>query len=202
MDTDSFTLRVATRGIQKDLHNLRKNFDFSNLPTSHNLYDVSNKAKLFRFKEEFGCAPIHRFVGLRSKCYAFEVGCDHKNINKATKNCDDCHNKNVFTKNTLKGVTQTAQKHITFENYLNILQQGSLMRSKQTTIKSHEHQMSTVETTKISLSAFDDKFFQVTKVQYYSILFYIIKCSDIFLYVCMFTYNFLNDYFSSNVEFT
>ena len=68
MDTDSFILSVKTQYLIKDLINLEKIFDFSNLNKSHEFFSNKNKKVIGKFKVE---TPknviIDDFVCLRSK---------------------------------------------------------------------------------------------------------------------------------------
>ena len=66
-----------TEDTNSDLKALGSKFDFSNLPKSHELFDDSNRARLFRFKEELGLKPILRYVGLASKVYCIQIACCH-----------------------------------------------------------------------------------------------------------------------------
>lgn len=45
---------MPTDKLTNDLQRMDSNFDFSNLPGCHMLFDATNKSKLFRFKEELG----------------------------------------------------------------------------------------------------------------------------------------------------
>ena len=69
--------QVMTEDIKSDLKALSSNFDFSNPPKSHELFDDSYRVRLFRFKEELGLKPILRYVGLASKVYCLQIACCH-----------------------------------------------------------------------------------------------------------------------------
>ena len=60
---------MTSDDLKHDLQLVAGNFDFSNLPENHSLYDPNHKAQLFRFKEELGLKPILRYIGLASKVY-------------------------------------------------------------------------------------------------------------------------------------
>ena len=98
MDTDSFVLSVNTKDIIKDLKNLEKLFDFSNLDKNHDLLSNKNKKVIGKFKIE---TPkniwIDEFIALRSKMYAFKCGND--------------------SKNNVEGVSKSQSKNIKFEEY-------------------------------------------------------------------------------------
>ena len=98
MDTDSFVLSVNTKNIIKDLKNLEKIFDFSNLDENHELFNSKNKKVIGKVKIE---TPkniwIDEFICLRSKCYAFKCGDD--------------------SKNKLKGISKSQSKNNKFEQF-------------------------------------------------------------------------------------
>ena len=71
--------------------------DFSNYPKDHELYNDKNKAKLGFFKDEFGGSKkCNEFIGLRAKCYCF--------------NLEDKTTKEITSKKTCKGLGRTAIK--------------------------------------------------------------------------------------------
>jgi intergrase/recombinase len=63
-------------------------------------------------------------------------------------------------KKTAKGIVRNViKKHLKHENYKQILDSGGRMTSKMKMIRSFDHNVYTVDVTKISLSAYDDKRF-------------------------------------------
>jgi len=133
--------------------------DFSNLDSAHPLACSSNKARLFKFKEEFGLRPISRLCALKSKCYSFEIACKHnEGINKRGV-CIKCGNK-TFTGshlNKLKGIQKRTAREIHFEKYLKCLEKNIALRNIIYQITSKKQKLTTNITNKISLSSFDDK---------------------------------------------
>ena len=157
-DTDSLVLHVKTENIHKDLFAMRDNFDFSNLHTTHPLFSNENKAKLFRFKEEFGLSLVKRFVALRSKCYIFEIECSHDDGFDEKGKCKlKCDENGLRIKSTLKGIVKSAKATLTINNYLKCLKDSKLQRVTQTCIRSKKHTLTTSQVRKISLSCMDDK---------------------------------------------
>ena len=59
----------------------------------------------------------------------------------------------------MKGVTKTAQKMFTHNNFKEILSSRSMQRAINYRIKSENHEIYTSRTNKIGLSAYDDKRF-------------------------------------------
>ena len=52
IDTDSLIDLMYTESLYKDLKQIKEHFDFSELPNSHHLYNVSNKRRPGCFKDE------------------------------------------------------------------------------------------------------------------------------------------------------
>ena len=113
-DTDSFILKIKSSDIHQDLENLSPTFDFSNLPSTHKLFDSTKKSKLFHFKEEFGMLPILRYVSLGSKVYALQTVCCHDFKPNFPCRCrlsrPNQHEFSHSDKLTLKGVSKIAKK--------------------------------------------------------------------------------------------
>ena len=72
-DTDSFVIHVKTDDIYEDLKELNEYMDFSDYPKDHPNYDVSNKKKLGKFKDELHGKVIEEFIGLMPKMYSYKV---------------------------------------------------------------------------------------------------------------------------------
>lgn len=160
-DTDSFVLNLKTKDIISDLKTLSVNMDFSNLHENHPLFSMKNKTQLFKFKEEFALKPISRFCALKSKCYSFELACEHKEgINKEGV-CFRCNNtpknKNTSHYNRLKGVQQSTARQIHFEKYVKCISSVYCRRDHVRQITSKAQKITTNFLNKISISSFDDK---------------------------------------------
>jgi hypothetical protein len=86
-----------------------------------------------------GGTPIEEFVGLRSKMYSIKAS-------DGTK------------KNTAKGVSRSVSENVlTHEDYRMCLMQRTSMKNKMTRFLNKDHQITTVEQVKTSLSPFNDK---------------------------------------------
>lgn len=170
-DTDSLIMRMTSRNIYDKLRALRHTFDFSNLNPKHPFYDVSKRAHLFKFKEEFSLYPIARICALKSKVYAIQTCCDcNIGINQFGF-CIYC--RNVWDKWThkdalyetdfgdetikIKGIDKRSAREIYFDNYLQCLFHNIPQRHFVRHIRSEKHQLSTSILNKLSLTAFDDK---------------------------------------------
>ena len=97
-----------------------------------------NKTVIGKFKDETAGLPIIEFTGQKSKVYSIEM--DTKNVKKA--------------KGVKKNVVKRDLKH---EDYLECIQNSSMMRHKMKGLRSDHHQVSSYEFNKISLSCYDDK---------------------------------------------
>ena len=137
-DTDSFILKITTNDLVKDLGKLRDNFDFSNYPKDHPLFDKSKTKIPGYFKDELGGEEMTEFIGLRSKMYAYK-----------TKNGE-------FKR--LKGISRNVvNKHITFDDYFQALFTEKRFTHNMRVLRSEKHTMHVEEINKKSLNPFDDK---------------------------------------------
>jgi hypothetical protein len=84
-DTDSFVLKLKTEELNKDLENLKDNFDFSNYPKENKLYDASKKKVPGYFKDELAGKEMIEFIALRSKMYAYKTKSLDRESNPLTK---------------------------------------------------------------------------------------------------------------------
>lgn len=161
-DTDSLCLLIRSNFIIDELNSMKENFDFSNLHPQHPLFSNRNKAKLFKFKEEFGLQPISQICALKSKTYSIEVSCTCKKGISNDGYCIECKNQSnnsSFFTNKLKGVNKLATREILFQNYLDCLLKNSTKKSILYQIRSKKQQLTTTRASKLSLSSFDDKRF-------------------------------------------
>jgi len=121
--------------------------DFSNYQTDDKRFSLANKAKLGYFKNELcGSKICTEFVGLRAKCYCF--------------NLEDKKSKETSTKKTCKGLGRVAiENRLKFEQYKKCLFDGKIQRHQFATIRSSKHNLSTIRQRKKALSHFDSKRF-------------------------------------------
>ena len=121
--------------------------DFSNYPPTHPLFSIENKNKLGMFKNEFcGTKKCTEFIGLRAKCYCF--------------NLEDITTGEISTKKTCKGLGRVAIKNrLRFNQYKKCLFEGKIKRHDFATIRSTKHKLATIRQRKKALSHFDCKRF-------------------------------------------
>ena len=134
-DTDSLFLSVPfSKNPHKKIQHI---LDASNFDPSHPLYDESRKSALGYFKSETGSNKILKFVGLRSKVYAFQT---EKGLSKKCK-----------------GISKNYRKQIPFSSYERCISAINCHRQEQYTLSSKSHRVSLVKSTKLAFSSFDDK---------------------------------------------
>ena len=138
-DTDSLTYEIEAKDVYKDFWKDKDRFDNSDYPESSPYFDKTNKKVIGKFKDEAAGIPIIEFIGLRSKMYSYI-----KDNNKGGK--------------TAKGINKNVIKNnITHDNYKGTLLNNDQMYHKMKTIRSENHELSSYEINKVSLSCFDDK---------------------------------------------
>ena len=143
-DTDSVMAEVDSNNITHNLQALKDHFDFSNYPNTHPLYDPSCKNVTGLWKDETkGLCEITRFVGLKSKTYAYETR--------------DLTTNTYKEKITSKGVNKGAKKQLHLENYLKCLNEVASIRANVVSIRSSNYTLMTTQLNKLALSSFDDK---------------------------------------------
>ena len=139
-DTDSLCYQITTEDLYQDMFDNKDQFDLSDMKLEQ-FKDSENKKVVGKFKNETQGIPICEFIGLKSKMYSIKVDDDSE-------------------KKTAKGVVRNVIKtHLKHENYKQILETGERMSSNMKMIRSFDHDIYTMNVTKVSLSAYDDKRF-------------------------------------------
>ena len=64
-DTDSLLVDIKTKDVYKDMSETKDEYDFSDYPTDHPLYDEKHKKVIGKLKDECAGAPIEEYIGLR-----------------------------------------------------------------------------------------------------------------------------------------
>ena len=138
-DTDSFCYEIQTNKNIPEEFKRSGLIDFSNYPTDSKYYDESKKLVPGFFKDETAGVPIIEFVGLRSKMYS---------LLKVDGN----------TKKTCKGVNKVVKDEIIkHKHFKEALEENRIRYDKITKIIHENHELYTAETSKCSLSPFNDK---------------------------------------------
>ena len=134
-DTDSLFIQCQTKDPLRKLSSL---LDTSNFPPDHALFRKDRKAKLGYFKSEVGCNKISKFVGLRSKCYAFKTEKGEKDVK-------------------CKGLSKAYKKEIGLEHFEKCLKKIRTISATQRLLRSKNNSMEIVKMKKQVLSSYDDK---------------------------------------------
>lgn len=143
-DTDSFIYEI--RGCDDfyetlaEKPNVLKEFDFSNFPVNHKMFDDSQARVTLKFKDEMAGHPIMEFCGLKPKLYSIKIAQEKPKM-------------------SAKGVTRDARDELTHSRYVDTLKTGERVRLLNTRIASKQHTIQTVVVNKVSLSSYDDKRF-------------------------------------------
>lgn len=140
-DTDSFILEVKTKNVYEDIRNEPDMFDTWDYTLNNNYGIIPHNNKVpGKFKDELAGEIVTEVVGLRSKCYALRtVG----RIDKMKK---------------AKGIRKNVvESKVSFEDYYDCIKNNCIAVRKQNSIRSKNHNVYTISTTKIALNPFDDK---------------------------------------------
>ena len=138
-DTDSLCYYIQTEDIYKDMAEDGELYDFSDYATDHPLHSDHNKKVLGKMKDETAGVAIRVSVGLRPKMYS--IDCPHGKGKKKAKGVK----------------TAVVEQDLRHQHYMDVLRDSIRMHNNMNTFRSAGHEMFTVDVTKISLSAYDDK---------------------------------------------
>jgi hypothetical protein len=146
-DTDSLIVDIQTEDVYEDFRqpDMKDLFDFSAYPEDHPNYNTDHKKELGIFSDEAESKLIEEWIGLKAKMYALRI---------AGKD-----------KVTGKGVPkQCLKKYTTFDVYKKVLEEDSQTKVSFNCIRSKNHQLHTMNITKVGLTNFDNKRFYLTNV--------------------------------------
>jgi hypothetical protein len=139
-DTDSLCYHIKKQDIFEIIKGNKDEFDLSNYPKDHKLFDTTNSKVIGKMKNE-SPSQITEFVGMRSKLYNYTVDQD-----------DDNHVR-------CKGVKRSVASTLTINDYRHTLQTKEPKRINQNVIRSYKHQLFSETINKVALNCFDDKRF-------------------------------------------
>ena len=139
-DTDSFVFHTKTDDIYQDLKETNDEMDFSGYDKNHKCYDATNKKVLGKFQDECEGKIMTGFIGLRPKCYAFKIHGDEKEYKKC--------------KGTAKN---TVKRKIKYDDYNNVLETNEVIHRSFNSIRSKNHKIYSINTTKVSLNSYENK---------------------------------------------
>ena len=146
-DTDSFVFHTKTDDIYQDLKEINDEMDFSGYDKNHKCYDATNKKVLGKFKDECEGKIMTGFIGLRPKCYAFKIHGDDTEYKKC--------------KGTAKN---TVKRKIKYDDYNQVLETNEVIHRSFNSIRSKNHKIFSINTTKVSLNSYENKRYWTTSV--------------------------------------
>ena len=111
-------------------------FDLSNFPKNSKYFCNDNKRVPGKMKDEYGGTAIYKYIGLKPKMYSIR----------------DIHNHE-------KSVYKGHNSDIKYDEFKHTHSNKKVIRYDTRGIKSRDHIITTYEKNKISLSAFDDKWY-------------------------------------------
>ena len=133
-ETDSACYEIHGKKRLKKIYKYKYLFDLSNHSKSSKYFCDENKKVPGKMKDEYGRKSIVKFVGLKSKMYSI---------------LDESNNKKITSKGH--------NGFIEFQELCDILFKKKILRHIIRETKSKNHNFGTYETSKRSLSCFDDK---------------------------------------------
>eukprot|EP00116_Pleurobrachia_bachei_P000372 sb/3460634/ len=161
-DTDSFVYAVYTEDGYKDLFEMKELMDLAGYHPDTALgkfRDPENKKVPGKFSDEMPTSVIREVVSLKPKMYSIatrELICPVKYKNPSHLCVPECE---MGHSARAKGVSSTAKKHITHEDYKRTLFERGTTMTKSRAIRTLNNELYSVEICKRGLSAFDDKKF-------------------------------------------
>ena len=136
-DTDSLFLKCRASDPFTKLESI---LDSSNFSPSHPLFRTDRKSQLGYFKSEVGDKKIEKFVGLRSKCYAFQTETGEVDLK-------------------CKGLSKNFKAQLGITHFERCLQEITMVEATQKLLRSKNNQIQLIHQRKTVLSSFDDKHF-------------------------------------------
>ena len=147
-DTDSLLVKFESNDYVEDLKRIAHEFDFSTLPTSHPLFDISNKGVPGKFKDEVKGSTITSVCALRTKLYSIEMLTADQNgsLVRSRKCAGSGIKKHLF------GTPDASH-----EAFVECLRNKRDKNISQKTFVVKKHQVYTAESARVGLTAYDDK---------------------------------------------
>ena len=146
-DTDSFVFHTKTDDIYQGLQEINDEMDFSGYEKNHKCFDATNKKVLGKFKDECEGKRMTGFIGLRPKCYAFKIHGDDTEYKKC------------------KGIAKnTVKRKIKYDDYNKVLETNEVIHRSFNSIRSKNHKIYSINTTKVSLNSYENKRYWTTSV--------------------------------------
>ena len=159
-DTDSFIYGVHTEDAYQDLFNIKDFMDLSGYEESTVLgkyADPTNRKVPGKFSDEKPTEVIREVISLKPKMYSVltkKLMCPRTARDDKHSCVSDCFEGGSIT---AKGISKTAQKGISHEDYRMVLDEKTTTMTTVKTIRSLNHNLYSINIRKRGLSCFDDK---------------------------------------------
>ena len=167
-DTDSFLVLIKERDPDKIVRAIMSHMDFSNYPQNHKLFNLAKKFKVGLLKNEVPSSFILRFCGLRSKTYGFEhIHLPSERLGlTATAFIRQAINvaKKVEFNARAKGVGYHGKKGLNYRDYFGCLKEMTHVTVRLSQLRSRNHIIHLIESTKLAFSSFDDKRYMLCNI--------------------------------------
>jgi len=146
-DTDSFVCHIESKDLVGKLGVIADRWlGTSNFEPTHLLYSSANFRTLGKFKSETADVPPTEFCGLHLKMYSLTTLTGNREHHK------------------VKGVPKSyVKKHVTHEQYLQVLRCWSQTTCRFRAFRSRNHRVTTSVMSKVCLSCVDDKRYLLTE---------------------------------------
>jgi len=148
-DTDSFIYSVFTEDGYEDLLELKEHMDLSVYSKDSPFFRPENKKVIGKFSDEKPDHIIKELIALKPKMYSI--------LAEELPTSRQKEKKDHFV--TAKGITLSAQKSLTHEDYRTVLDSKESKNVNIRSIRSFKHKLFTISVNKKGLSAYDDKKF-------------------------------------------
>ena len=145
-DTDSLIIHVETDDIYKDMFDDKHLYDFSEYPTNHRNYDITNKKVLGTFKDEMKSLIITEFIGLKPKMYSFNY----------------IDNNIILNKNTHKGIKESIS--LNHDEYKRSLYKEELIYKEFYNLQLNKQNIYLDKINKIALNPFESKRYWIDNI--------------------------------------
>jgi hypothetical protein len=156
-DTDSLCYSIQTDDWFDDIKGDVDRFDFSNYPPDHKIFSNANKKVVGKMKDEVPGVEIADWAGLKAKMYSLKLDSELR-ISPT---------KSITEKHTSKGVPDSARTldgdKLCHEHYVSVIENEVQVPVSLNSIRSFDHHLFTVSSTKSGLSPHDDKRFLLDK---------------------------------------
>lgn len=158
-DTDSFIYAVYTEDGYNDLYDMKDFMDLASYREGTPLgkfKDIKNKKVPGKFSDEKPNEVIKEVIALKPKMYSVlskSLLCSKMNIpnHRCSSSCLSKHSI------TAKGVSKSAQRGITHDDYRQVLEKKGVTTCDNRSIRSYNRVIYSIEVKKRALFAFDDK---------------------------------------------